>query len=290
MKLQAMLGVRYPRIVVTLDPEGFLRVEEERRRSADGVIRRDTLTTTRLADDQIRALNAVFTHYGLRDFGATVFSRMQGEVRSDLEGDLRTTTFSPDAPEGGASEGWLFPSGAADEVLDVFLSVGHEARFRPSAMPSWRPAPCRESSAGTPRTPDEKACLVYTIAPVGAGGVPTTTVAETTFFLSGRAVRERVEVGESGWDSFRSPDGEGRVSVERLDRVLRGLRAGHFFAAGNQTGTAYDGAEQIRLYYRGAIYTKTLCYEVEMGARCGLGPDEDEGLDAVRRLTRAAGL
>jgi hypothetical protein len=160
---------------------------------------------------------------------------MRGEVSSDLKGDLRTTTFSPDAPEGGPSEGLLFPSGAADEVLSLFHSISYEARFRPSGMPSWRPAPCRESRAGMPRTPDEKACLVHVSAPVGVGGVPATTVTETTFFLSGRAVRELVEVGESSWDSSRRPDGEGRVSSERLERVLQGLRAGHFFEAGNQT-------------------------------------------------------
>jgi len=235
MKLQVHLGVRYPRTVLTLDQEGSLRIDEERRRVSDGVIRRDALAAWRLTDDQTLALHEALTHYGLRDFGATAFSRMRGEVSSDLKGDLRTTTFSPDAPEGGPSEGLLFPSGAADEVLSLFHSISYEARFRPSGMPSWRPAPCRESRAGMPRTPDEKACLVHVSAPVGVGGVPATTVTETTFFLSGRAVRELVEVGESSWDSSRRPDGEGRVSSERLERVLQGLRAGHFFEAGNQT-------------------------------------------------------
>ena len=290
MKLQAVLGVRYPRIVVTLDPEGDLRVEEERRRAADGVTRRDTLATTRLADDQIRALNEAFAHYGLREFGATAFSRMQGEVRSDREGDALTTTFSPDAPEGGPSEGWLFPSGAADEVLNIFHAISYEARYRPSGLPSWRPAAGREPPAGTPRTPDEKACLVYASAAAGPGGLPATTVTETTFFLSGRVVQEILHMGESEGISSRSRGGAGRVSIDRLARAHRLLRAGRFFDAGSQSGTAYDGAEQVRLYHRGAIYAKALCYEVEMGARCGLSPDENEGIDAVRGLVRTAGL
>ncbi len=290
MKLQATLGVRHPRIVVTLDPEGNLRVEEERRRVADGVTRRDTLAATRLGDDQIRALNAVLQHYGLRDLGATAFSRMQGEVRSEVEGDLRVTTFSSDAPEGGPSEGWLFPSGAADEVLNVFWSLNHQVRFHPSGMPSWRPVPGREPPAGTPRTPDEKACLVYASAAAGPGGLPATTVTETKFFLSGKVVQEILQTGDSEGMASRSRCGAGRVSIDTLARAHRLLLAGRFFDAGSQSGTAYDGAEQIRLYHRGAIYTKTLCFEVEMGARCGLSPDENEGLDAVRGLVRAAGL
>jgi hypothetical protein len=243
---------------------------------------------------QLAKIEKAVTHYGLRDFGPTAFSRVGGEVTSEVDGDVRTTEFSSNAPKAGPSEGWLFPSGASDEVLNLFDSLSFVVRFSPSSgLPTWLPPPCRELPAGTKRMADSKACMVHFDVPAQATAKGPSTVQETTFFMSGRVCRDRIELGDSGWIeqvSVRRPGGVGRVSPERVSEVHRKLRRSQFFGTGMQTGTAYDGSETIHLYHRGAVYTKTLCYEVEMGARCGLSPDENEGLDAIRRLMRSAGM
>ncbi len=294
MKLLVRLGERHPMITVRVEPDGSVAIGEERRRVADDSLRMSEIGSAQLTEMQLAKIEKAVTHYGLRDFGPMAFSRVGGEVTSEVDGDVRTTVFSSNAPKAGPSEGWLFPSGAADEVLSLFDSLSFVVRYCPSSgLPTWVPAPCRELPAGTMRTADSKACMVFFDVPAQPGASGRSTVQETTFFMSGRVRRDRVELGESGWieqDSVRQPGGDGRVSPEKVSEVHRKLRKTHFFGTGTQTGTAYDGSEIVHLYHRGAVYSKTLCYEVEMGARCGLSPDENEGLDAIRRLSREAGM
>lgn len=237
---------------------------------------------------QRAALDAALEHFGAGQMPSPCYVAVGGGTLTLADEARRhVVAFSPGAEEPCSPTDWLrFPGGAATDVVTLFDSLRAAVYAgRLSALEAWSPPRSRGRPAGEAITPDQRMVLSY------AASVPNAVDARrrlerVSWFASGRAVVATVWIDDRAGRQSVAVRGETRVDPALAVTAREELRKLRFFDPGVMTGSRYDGEEVVRCHDRGARLEKRLCYEVEMGARCGLSAGENAGLDLLRALAR----
>lgn len=245
---------------------------------------------SKLSAKQLEELRAVLTHYGVHDFPARCFSHLgQGKLTWRSPGTPHEMEFGVE-PDPLDEATWLhFPVGAADVVVRMFeelRSAVYGATTRNASY--WRLPALKGVAAGTEQPLHKRPLLKYKITEPNMID-QRQRYRCTTWYFSGRVVQETLLVGKTG--TSRTRLWKKKLDATDVASQARMLWDKKFFNAstsGFSSGSSYDGEEIISYVFHGSQMTKTLSYEVEMGARCGLSETENWGLDWIRALERQA--
>lgn len=238
-----------------------------------------------LTPEQRTRLDTALAHLGAGSMPRSVYvPRAGGTLTLGDSARRHVVTFDSDAQEPAAEQDWLdFPAGAASDVVALFDGLLAAVYGPPSTLPTWQPPRFEGPPAGESAPLDQRVVLSY------AATVPNVADARPcserfTWFASGRFVIETVWLDRDGGTSVEAT-GQGQIDPALAPGLGEELRALRFFRDLCQA-RAGDGEELIVYHHRGARLEKLLSYEVEMGARCGLSPVENTGLDRIRGLWR----
>ena len=241
-----------------------------------------------LASQQRAALDAALEHFGARQMPSACFVPVGGGTLTLADEARRhVVAFSPGAEEPCPPTDWLrFPGGAASDVVTLFDSLRAAVYTgRQGALEAWSPPRSRGRPAGEAITLDQRMVLSYAASAPNAVDARR-RLERVSWFASGRAVLATVWIDERTGRQRVAVRGETHVDPALALTAREELRKLRFFDPGVMTGGRYDGEELVRCHDRGARLEKLLCYEVEMGARCGLTAGENAGLDLLRALAR----